>query len=277
MIQPFQSIAKNKQNKMLYLVFRMKLVLTISLLIITSCAFGQGKRGRVPSYFGIQIRPLFPAKYIGEKSHTFNTTSTDSIQFNSTITQRVGYSFGATVRAGLTKLVAIETGINFFQRNFDLSIDVPDSNINAKNDMSFINYGVPVNVLFYIPLTENFYMNASLGASLTFKPTEIGVLTLSSGANEFRSSSITNSKFGVALNANMGFEYRTKKSGFFYLGGSAQIPMAPIFNLRTLYKHEGYESAIYGDVSGSYFAIDIKYFFPIIRKKGVQFKPGPIE
>lgn len=264
---------------MLFLAFsmRMKLVLTISLLLITAFSYGQGRRQRVPSYFGIQVRPLFPAKYIGEKSHNFATTDADSVQFNSTITQRVGYSFGATVRAGLTKLVALETGINFYQRNFNLEIEVPDSNIYVKNDMSFINYGVPINVLFYIPLSENFYMNASLGASLTFKPTEIGVLTTSSGANEFRSSSITNSKFGIALNANMGFEYRTKKSGFFYLGGSAQIPMAPIFNLRTLYKHEGYESALYGDVSGSYFAIDIKYFFPIIRTKGMQFKEGPIE
>ena len=73
------------------------------------------------------------------------------------------------------------------------------------------------------------------------------------------------------------FEYRTKKSGFFYLGGSVQVPMAPIFNLQTTYAHEGYRNSIYGDVSGSYFALDIKYFFPNIRNKGIQFKPGPIE
>ena len=256
---------------------KMKLVLSSALLIITSFSYGQGRRQRVPSYFGIQVRPLFPAKYIGDKEHLFSTTDSDSIQFNSKIMQRAGYSFGATVRAGLTKLVSIETGINFYQRNFNLSVDLPDSAIYAENDMSFINYGVPINILFYIPLSERFYMNASLGASLTMKPTRIGVTTKTIGANEFHHTGIVNSKFGVALNANMGFEYRTKKSGFFYLGGSAQISMAPIFNLQTIYEHEGYKSAVYGDVSGSYFALDIKYFFPVINNKGVQFQHGPIE
>ncbi|MCH2230558.1 MAG: PorT family protein [Crocinitomicaceae bacterium] len=255
----------------------MKPIITLLLVLFCSSAIGQLKPDRVPSYFGIQIRPLFPAKYVGDKEHTFSTTEADSIQYSSTITQRLGYSFGVTVRAGLTKLIALETGINFSQRNFDLSIDLADSNIHAKNDMSFINYDIPVNVLFYIPLSENFYMNASLGGSLTFKPTEIGVVTKPAGNNEFSSTSITNNKFGVALNANVGFEYRTKKSGFFYLGGSVQVPMAPIFNLQTTYAHEGYRNSIYGDVSGSYFAIDIKYFFPNIRNKGIQFKPGPIE
>ena len=255
----------------------MKLVLSIALLIITSFAYGQGRKQRVPSYFGIQVRPLFPAKYIGDKEHTFSTTATDSIQFNSKITQRAGYSFGATVRAGITKLVSIETGINFYQRNFNLSVDLPDSAIYAENDMSFINYGVPINILFYIPLSESFYMNASMGTSLTMKPTRIGVTTKTLGDNEFHHTGIVNNKFGVALNANMGFEYRTKKSGFFYFGGSAQIPMAPIFNLQTIYEHQGYKSAIYGDVNGSYFALDIKYFFPVINNRGAQFQHGPIE
>lgn len=255
----------------------MKSILTLLIILTTSISFGQIKQDRVPSYFGIQIKPLFPAKYVGEKEHTFSTTDADSVQYSSTISQRLGYSFGVCVRAGLTKLVAIETGINFYQRNFDLAIDLADSNIHAKNDMSFINYDIPVNVLFYIPLAEKFYMNASLGGSLTFKPTEIGVVTKPAGNNEFSSSSITNNKFGLALNANIGFEYRTEKSGFFYLGGSVQVPMAPIFNLRTGYAHEGYRNSIFGDVNGSYFALDIKYFFPNIKNKGMQFKPGPIE
>ena len=132
----------------------MKTLVTLLLLFTCSISFGQIKPDRIPSYFGIQIRPLFPAKYVGDKEHTFSTTDADSVQYSSTITQRLGYSFGVTVRAGLSKLVAIETGINFSQRNFDLAIDLPDSNIHAKNDMSFINYDIPVNVLFYIPLAR---------------------------------------------------------------------------------------------------------------------------
>lgn len=268
-----------KINKMLFLVFKMriKLILTISLLIITSFSYSQGRKQRVPSYFGIQVRPLFPTKYIGQKEHTFSTTDSDSIQFSSKIAQQVGYSFGVTVRAGLTELISIETGINFYQRNFNLNLELPDSAINEKNDISFINYSIPINVLFYIPLSKSFYMNASLGTSLTMKPTRVGVTTKTIGNNEFHHTGIVNSKFGMALNANIGFEYRTKKSGFFYLGSSAQIPIAPIFNLQTTYEHEGYKSSIYGDVSGSYLSLEIKYFFPIINNKGLQFKLGPIE
>ena len=102
----------------------MKPIITLLLVLFCSSAIGQLKPDRVPSYFGIQIRPLFPAKYVGDKEHTFSTTEADSIQYSSTITQRLGYSFGVTVRAGLTKLIALETGINFSQRNFDYLVEL---------------------------------------------------------------------------------------------------------------------------------------------------------
>ena len=255
----------------------MKITLIISFLIITFFSHSQPGKKNIQSFFGIQIKPILPAKYIGQKNYTFSTNNSDSIQYSSSINQKTGYSFGGTVRAGISKLIAIETGINFYQRNFNLNVDVPDSNIFVQNDISFINYGIPINVIFYIPLSKNIYMNASLGASLTMKPTRVGVTTKSMGSNEFYHTGIVNNKFGIALNGNVGFEYRIKKIGIFYIGGSAQIPIDPIFNLQTLYKHEGYRSYLYGDVNGSYFAIDLKYFLPIINNKGKQFLEGPIE
>lgn len=253
----------------------MKNLLIIAFLTFTGLAFSQSgskKREKFPSYFGIQVRPVFPTRFIGEPK----TTLTQN-EFSTTISQKMGYSFGGTVRAGLTKLLALETGINFTQRHFDLTISVADSNVFATNTMSFIQYDVPLNGLVYVQLSDQVYMNASLGIAITFKPTDIGILTLPGGAHTFTHTGRTYNKAGFDLNANFGFEYRTEKSGFFYIGGSARVPFKPLFDIIAQYKYEGYKNTIYGTVDGSFLALDFKYFFPNINNKGVQFNDGPIE
>jgi hypothetical protein len=230
------------------------------------------KKEKFPSYFGLQVRTLFPTNFIGTPVNTFTNN-----EFSTTISQKMGFSFGGTVRAGLTKLIAFESGINFTQRNFDLTMAIADSNVSGENNFSFICYDVPINALVYIQLSEQFYMNASLGFALTFKPTSVGVLTLPGGSHSFTHSGFAFKKFGVDLNANFGFEYRTEKSGFFYLGGSARVPFAPVFDLIAQYKYQGYKNTIYGEIDGSYLSLDLKYFFPNIKTKGPQFIPGPIE
>jgi hypothetical protein len=253
----------------------MKNVLLLSFLLLTGWGFtqsGSKKREKFPSYFGIQVRPVFPTRFIGEPK-----TMLSQNEFSTTISQKMGYSFGGTVRAGLTKLLALETGINFTQRHFDITMSVADSNVFATNTMSFIQYDVPLNGLVYIQLSEKFYMNASLGIAVTFKPTDVGILTLPGGAHTFTHTGRTYNKAGFDLNANMGFEFRTEKSGFFYIGGSARVPFKPLFDIIAQYKYEGYKNTIYGTVDGSFLALDFKYFFPNINNKGVQFNDGPIE
>lgn len=253
----------------------MKNFLIITFLLFTGFVFSQSgskKKEKFPSYFGIQVRPVFPTRYIGKPE-----TSLTQNEFSTTITQKMGYSFGGTVRAGLTKLLALETGINFTQRHFDLSMSIADSNVFATNTMSFIQYDVPLNGLVYVQLTDQFYMNASLGVAVTFKPTDVGVLTLPGGSHTFTHTGRTYTKTGFDLNANIGFEFRTEKSGFFYIGGSARVPFKPLFDIIAQYKYQGYKNTIYGTVDGSFLALDFKYFFPNINNKGVQFNDGPIE
>ena len=254
----------------------MRSYLIIIYTIVSVAAMAQVKRTNVPSYFGFQIRPVFPTRFIGEPQLNLATSANDTISFATSLKQKVGYSFGGTVRAGITKLIAIETGINFTQRNFDIEMSLPDSNIYASNDISFISYDIPVNALFYIRLAEKWYMNASLGVSLTFKPTDVAVSTGTDTPNSFIHAGFLRSKVGGNLNANVGFEFRTEKSGFFYLGGSGTVPFAPLFDLGVLYKYEGIERNLTGEVDGSFLSVDFKYFFPNIRNKGVQFQEGPI-
>lgn len=246
-------------------------------LISASTLFGQVKsKERIPSYFGLQVKPIFPTRFIGNPVLSIQSAEGDDMYITSTIRQKMGYSFGGTVRVGLTKLIALETGINFNQRNFDLEMAVPDSSIYGANDISFISYDIPVNALFYIRLSERWYMNASLGAAVTFAPTSVKVDTNPRGIHYFQHTGLVESKAGLELNANIGFEFRTEKSGFFYLGGSGRVPIKPIFTFVAEHKYKGYRTIIYGDVDGSYLSIDFKYFFPIIENKGQQFKGGPI-
>lgn len=254
----------------------MKIFLIIFVSLFTFGLNAQEKKERVPSYFGLQIRPVFPTRFIGNPELNIEQTDPESVYITTTLSQKIGYSFGATVRAGLTKLIALETGINFTQRNFDITMSVPDSSISGTNDLSFITYDIPINALFYIRLADKWYMNASLGFAVNFAPTHVGVQTNPVGIHYFTHTGILQSKVGFDLNANIGFEFRTEKSGFFYLGGSGRVPFAPIFTLATNYRYQGYNSSIYGEVDGSFLSIDFKYFFPNIRNKGNQFKHGPI-
>lgn len=231
----------------------------------------QEKKERFPSYFGIQVRTLFPTQFIGQSTLTLSQN-----EFSTTIEQRLGYSFGGTIRAGLTKLLALETGINYTQREFNISMDVPDSSIYAENHLTFISYDIPINGLVYIQMGRQIFMNASLGLALTFKPTNVGILTKPGGSNLFYHTGFVNRKAGFDINANIGFEYRTKKSGFFYIGGSGRVPLAPLFQMIAQYKYQGYKNTVKGNVDGSYLSIDVKYFFPNIRNRGVQFTQGPI-
>lgn len=246
------------------------------LFLIAFTAFGQKKRERVPSYFGIQIRPIFPTQFIGSSTTSFQQNEGESVLYSSTIKQKMGFSFGGTVRAGLTKLIAIETGINFYQRNFGIDMEIPDSSIMATNDIRFVSYDIPLNALFYIKLAEKWYMNASIGVAVNFKPTDVAVVTKPGGDNEFQHIGVAQKKFGFDFNANVGFEFRTEKNGFFYLGGSANVPFKPLFDMILNYSNQGYESQVIEPVDGSYLSVDFKYFFPNIANKGTQFQQGPI-
>ncbi len=258
----------------------MKLIL---LFIFASTLFSASSqikhKAKVPSYFGIRLSPIFPTQFIGERTLTMQQDVNDPFKLSTTITQKMGFSFGGTVRAGLTKLLAIETGLNFTQRNFDLSMELPDSLIRATNTLEFIQYDLPVNALFYIQLSNEWFMDASLGIAGTFSPTHVGTVTVPEKKQEFRHTGIVQSKFGLDLNANLGFEFRTKKNGFFYLGGSARVPFQPLFNLYLEYNYTGsaVNKVLNGEVDGSYLAIEFKYFFPNIKNKGPQFQKGPIE
>jgi hypothetical protein len=233
-----------------------------------------GQSIKVPSYFGIHYRTVFPNNFVGSKSITLLNQ-----EFTSTCLQKTGYSIGATVRAGITKLIAFETGINLIHRNFNLNMSVADSNQFAERDLSFLSYDIPLNCLIYIKLNKSWYANASLGIAASYKPSTIGGVNNTGGNHSFIHTGYVDykKKFTADFNGNIGFEFRSKKSGFFYLGGSVQIPLAPLFILAGMYKYEGYELVSLANVNGAFLSLDLKFFFPNTKSNGSTFRPGPIE
>ena len=94
----------------------MKLSL-IFFLMVSLASFSQKGKAKLPSYFGFQFRPVFPTQFIGDPELKLEKEG-----FHTNLSQKTGYAFGATVRAGLTKLIAIETGINYTHRNFNMEM-----------------------------------------------------------------------------------------------------------------------------------------------------------
>lgn len=263
-----------KKCNIFVLMKRMKYILVLLFLSVTSIIFSQNTREKAPSFFGFQVKPIFPAVFMGNTKMESNVGN-----FYTTLRMVPSYSFGGVVRAGITKLIAIETGINLTQRNFSIDSSIPDSNLYITSRLRYLTYDIPIAVLFYIRLAKPVYMNASIGAALSYNPTAAGVKNMPGGYHDFRQLALGKKLVGEVL-GNVGFEYRTEKAGIFYLGAEFRIPFKPIFYLKSEYRYQGYslmtDAENQGKVNGSYLALQIKYFFPTIKIKGSPVK-RPIE
>ena len=228
----------------------------------------------VQNYFGFQTRMIIPSDAIGPNSLTLTKD-----YFSTTIQQQVGYTFGGVVRLGLSELISIETGLNYVQRRFGITMSETDTALTAFGTMSFIQYDIPVSAVINVKLSKELFANASLGIALQNKPSSVGIITNPRGKHEFLHQGVVDihKKISFDLISSVGFEYRTKKSGVFYIGGTARVAMAPVFLLVAKHRYVNESKVVYGNVNGSYLSFDLKYFLPYKRASNLIFKPGPIE
>lgn len=215
---------------------------------------------------GVQFRPIQPLKFINSDFQTQEGTD-----FSYHIAPKFGYSAGVTVRYGVTNRVSLETGLGFVQRNYDLTVDT--AGFSGKSDFRIVGYELPISALVFIPLAKNFYMNASAGVQMTLFPSN--VTTKDDYFIHF--SSRTSSVNGGGI-ANLGWEYRTEKAGFFYLGASYHIPFVDIYNTFVRLPAQSNEEFKQGALNGSYLSFDIRYFFhefPVPKKNRIKKKRKP--
>lgn len=203
--------------------------------------------------FGIQLKPIIPVEFFnaGKQEKTRN-----NIEYLNQ--PKFGMSFGMVIRKGLNKTLSLETGLNFLRRNYDLTINDPDSSFSSTSDFSIVNYEIPLLLLVYVRLGRNTFMNVAGGASFDIYPSHLLVQD-----ETFENSVEMRSWLQPSLLANVGWEYRTEKSGYFYIGASLHRPFSNIFTEFVRYKGvngDRTEGEIF-NLTGSYFTIDLRYFF----------------
>ena len=230
------------------------------------------KKEKFPSYFGLQFKPLIPGDFLGK-----STLEIEQDELYAKFTQKFGYSFGASVRIGLTKLISLETGISMVQRNYNIDFALADSNLTAQNSFGIINYDIPLNLLIYIQFTEKLFMNTSFGGSFIYNPTNVATKVTLDKGHAFLHEGRRISKAAVDFNANVGMEWRSEKSGVFYVGITGKVPFKPIFDVAAIYTKGSYSKTATGSMAGTYLSLDFRYYFPNISPKGQQFIHGPIE
>jgi hypothetical protein len=227
-----------------------------------------------PNYFGFQYRHILPMQQMQSGSQNFS----DSI-LQTELTPKDGYTFGGVLRYGLTDLISLETGLYYNQRNFSIQSTRTDSMLSVDQRLRFVQFEIPIQGNIGIQLSRSIYANAALGGAILYKPTSVATYINPSDKHEFRQVGLVdiNKKLGFDIRTSIGFEYRNKKAGVFYLGGTAFVQLQPAFVLLSRYQYENFKQAAFGDVNASGFGFDLKYFIPYTRPGRLIFQQGPIE
>lgn len=225
------------------------------LILLSVQVFGQKNVMTV----GIQYKPIFPVNFLGsgKLSDTY-----DGVTVENGLTS--GYSAGMIIRKGFSDLISLETGINYVRRNYSLVFT--EGSFRGESRYRVVSYEIPLLFMVYTQLFEKIYMNGSLGPSLTMYPSSL----ITYDPDYFRQLALRNQIFNPAINANIGWEYRTEKSGYFYIGASFQRPFEYIFTSLDSYKRNGKEFTIARRLSGTYLTLDLRYFFhedPVKKSK----------
>lgn len=220
----------------------------ILLLVITFSSLNAQER---VTTFGIQFKPIVP-------SELFKTGVQEVEQNNVffTTTPKFGYSFGMAIRKGLTKTLSLESGISYLNRGYELNIQDDDIGFSETSDFKLINYEIPVSLLVYIQLSRQAFMNVSGGVAMDMYPTDLFTYS-----PNFQNDVVVADWLRASLIANIGWEYRTEESGYFYIGGSYHRPFSYMAKEIVWYNGNDRNERVVFDLFGNYVTIDLRYFF----------------
>ena len=235
-------------NNMLFL--KNKFIKSFAFTLLFFCFHALSAQKGVTTV-GLQIKPILPFDL-------FNSTS-DPVEtgfLKLKINSKTGYAFGMVVRRGLTEKVSFETGINYVKRNYQLSLSHDSIGYSENSNFGIVGYEIPLQGMVYIRWSDKLYMNNALGVSLDFLASDVRTY-----GEKFAHLSEKSGFLTPALIANLGFEYRTKDKGYFYLGATYHRPFTDILKTRVTYNIGNVPYNINSKINGTYFTLDIRYFF----------------
>jgi hypothetical protein len=208
---------------------------------------------------GVQFKPMVPSKFFGTAGQEITNG-----EFTAQVDPRFGHNFGMVVRHGLTKVWSFETGISLVQRNFRMNWSVPGLDAQSSVNYRFVSYEIPVQALVYVRLGKQLWMNASGGMCIDMYPSDIASATSSrrdTVVYDFVQDTFRRRWIQISVLANYGFEWRSKESGFFYIGASFHRPFQEIAYTRTSVTINSNPSSAVLEMNGSYLTLDLRYFF----------------
>ena len=210
--------------------------------------------------FGIQYKPIIPSSYFNS-SHF--QEEINFFTFN--LKPRYSYSLGMLLRQKVNQTFSIESGINYIQRNYSLSID----NIQIDNDETFFglrSYELPIQLLTYVQIKELWYLNVAFGLSYNIQTSDI--LSYGNMSDNFIQNTYRKTGSYIALLANLGIEYRSSESGYYYFGTSLHRPWTELGRIYPEYKDNNanfnnvdFKDKYYLELIGSFVTLDFRYFF----------------
>ena len=205
---------------------------------------------------GFQYKPIFASSFLSTGTKNISQNGIDC-----SVSQKFGYCVGMVLRRGLTKKISLESGINYVKRNYSLSIT--DTTFTGKSDFTIIGYEIPLQGLIFIRLGEKLFMNAAGGLSCDMYPSNIAT-----AGTYFKHHSTRYATFQSSVLANLGYEYRTVKNGYFYLGASYHLPFTYFYQSAFDYTPRNEIASM--KLRGNYLTLDFRYFFhedPLKPKK----------
>lgn len=209
--------------------------------------------------FGIQFRPLVPNSLVD-----FAEVTESSDTLIATWNPRTSLNFGMVVRFGITPAFSIESGINLVRRNYTIQVESPTEKVESELRYAFVGYEVPIQALYYVRLTDQLWMNASGGVSIDMYPSD--VFSTSSAVRDtifydFEQYTGRRGWVQMAVQANYGFEWRTKDKGYFYLGATYHQPFTAMAWSEMIIDWQGGIHRLTTELTGNYFTLDLRYFF----------------
>jgi hypothetical protein len=212
----------------------MKIIFPLFLSFLLFIVPGYSQKGSTT--VGIQIKPIFPFSFLGT-----GKISNDINQVHIETLLNSGFSAGLVVRHNFTNLLAFETGINYVKRKYSLKIK--DGNFENTSYFRVISYEIPMVLMVYAQLGEKIYINGSMGPTIDMFASSIQTFNEYYNQVAFRNHIIQ-----PAVSANIGFEFRTEKSGTIYLGSSFQRPFSFIYLSKVAYYQKPDDLIVYNEL-----------------------------
>jgi hypothetical protein len=207
---------------------------------------------------GLQLKPMFASKFFETGPQRFVADSLDA-----TLSQKLGWNTGVVIRKGINDMWSIESGISMVQRNFELQFFSQRYQVNNVLKYKMVGYEIPIQALIYVQLSPKWFINGSGGVALDFYPSNLyktgsvmkDSLYIDAYAKTFRTRWAM-----LAATANLGFEYRTKDHGYFYMGASYHRPMGDIALTQLRVESKGAGNDLWMPIGGTYLTLDLRYF-----------------